>query len=252
MTWLFSKALMQDYENSRCSPELAEESSEVTCLDGVPYAQLNVMPTPHKFWRNDKTIESCGHSQFGLTSQVLTEDRGAELLTSFLADFPARTSALAGRAPGSRASEADCGWRWPASFAKFNLDTHTWKTRQCSLLEDSEPFLPTWPQWGSMRDGECLAHTTPALPTKEKEYGFWPTPTAMTNTGGAALCKWGGSRARQKLRTMVTTKELNGPLNPEFPSWLMGWPIGWTSLTPLAMDKFREWQQHGGSSANET
>lgn len=37
-------------------------------------------------------------------------------------------------------------------------------------------------------------------------------------------------------------------LNPEWVEWLMGWPLGWTSvLQPLATDRFREWQQqHGG------
>jgi len=43
-----------------------------------------------------------------------------------------------------------------------------------------------------------------------------------------------------------------GQLNPDWVEWLMGWPIGWTDLKPLATDKFREWQQqHGRFSANE-
>jgi len=59
-------------------------------------------------------------------------------------------------------------------------------------------------------------------------HGLWPTPTAINNTGGAALCKWGGSGARAKLRTMVTPAELNGSLNPTWVEWLMGFPLGWT------------------------
>ena len=59
---------------------------------------------------------------------------------------------------------------------------------------------------------------------------LWPTPTAMNNTGGAALCKWGGAGARKKLRTMVTPQELNGALNPTWVEWLMGFPLGWTVL----------------------
>ena len=233
MSWLFSQALVEEY-------------SAGTSLAGAPCAQLNVTPTQHKFWRNDKTMEPSDLSQFGLTCQLLTAVRGAELLMSYLAAFPARTLASPGLAPDSMVSAADCGWKWPASFAKYDPASHSWKTRQCSLLGDSTEFSPTWPQWGSMRNGECLERIMPALPTSAKESGFWPTPTAMKNTGGAALCKWGGSRARQKLRTMVTSKELNGPLNPEFPSWLMGWPIGWTSLTNLETDRFQQWlKQHG-------
>ena len=39
MSWLFSQALVEEY-------------SAVTCSDGEPCAQLNVMPTPQPFWRN--------------------------------------------------------------------------------------------------------------------------------------------------------------------------------------------------------
>lgn len=35
-------------------------------------------------------------------------------------------------------------------------------------------------------------------------------------------------------------------LNPDWVEWLMGWPIGHTDLKPLAMDKYREWQQQHG------
>jgi hypothetical protein len=75
---------------------------------------------------------------------------------------------------------------------------------------------------------------------------LWPTPTAVTDTGGASLSKWGGSNARKKLKTMVSDEELFGALNPTFPEWLMGWPIGWTALEPLATDKYQQWlEQHG-------
>jgi hypothetical protein len=69
----------------------------------------------------------------------------------------------------------------------------------------------------------------------------------MNNSGGAALCKWGGSGARAQLRKMVTPQELNGPLNPVWVEWLMGWPLGWTDLKPLATGKYHNAQRmHGG------
>jgi len=55
-----------------------------------------------------------------------------------------------------------------------------------------------------------------------------PTPTAVTDTGGAAMCKWGGSGARARLREMFTETELNGALNPTWVEWLMGYPPEWT------------------------
>jgi len=41
-------------------------------------------------------------------------------------------------------------------------------------------------------------------------------------------------------------EKLDGQVNPEFAEWFMGWPMGWTALQPLAMDKFRQWlRSHG-------
>lgn len=35
--------------------------------------------------------------------------------------------------------------------------------------------------------------------------------------------------------------EIAARLNPDWVEWLMGWPIGWTALRPLATDRFRSW-----------
>jgi hypothetical protein len=99
-----------------------------------------------------------------------------------------------------------------------------------------------------MKGGPRKAITSLAVMVKAVERQMWPTPTAVTDTGGAALCKWGGSGARAKLRTMVTPEELNGSLNPQWVAWLMGWPIEWTSLEPLGTDKFQAWLRWHGRS----
>lgn len=96
MSWLFSQAL-------------AEEYSADTSLAGEQFAQLNVMPTPHKFSRNDKMMEFSSLSRFGLTCAVLTESHGGELLTSFLAGFHARTSA---RPVGGAGIDGDKSGLW--------------------------------------------------------------------------------------------------------------------------------------------
>ena len=122
MSWLFSRALVVEY-------------SVDTSLDGAPCAQLNVMPTPHKFWRNDKTMEFCDLSRFGLTLQLLTAIRGEELLMLFLAGFHVRTLASQGVAVGLKVSEADCGGRWPGSFAKYSTDSSSgsWTHRRLAF-----------------------------------------------------------------------------------------------------------------------
>jgi hypothetical protein len=67
MSWLFSQVLVVEY-------------SVANSWDGAPSTPLSVMPTPHRFSRNDKTIEPCRLSRFGLTCAVLTVNRGEALL----------------------------------------------------------------------------------------------------------------------------------------------------------------------------
>jgi len=238
MSWLFSQALAEAYSAEPCS-------------DGEPFAQLNVMPTPHKFWRNDKTMEFSRLSQFGLTLRLLTEDHGAALLTSFLEDSPARTSASLAKAQESKGEEAGCGSILQESFAKLSQDGSMWKTAQHSLFEDLESSLEIWPRWGSMQDGECFHAQMPAEFIYESESGL-KLPTIGANEGkGSSKDRFLGSpdfrgaKMCEGLRTCETDPIY---LNPLFAELTMMWPLGWTDLKPLETDKFREWQQQHGKS----
>lgn len=68
----------------------------------------------------------------------------------------------------------------------------------------------------------------------------WPTPTTVSRTGGADMSKWGGARARAKLRTIVTPEEFTGSLNPQWVEWLMGFPTEWTALERSATRSSRK------------
>lgn len=241
MSWHFSNAMMKAYENSRSLPGLEAEFSEASSLGGEPFAPWSETPTAPDDSCSDKMKGTFHRSPFGMMFVPSTERRGAGLLTWFLAGFPARTLAQQEKAQDSTANAPASGAKWPASSAKYDRDSRSWKTAQCSLFGGLAEFSETWPRWGLMLDGEFWALPTLARPISENESGFWPTPTAVTATGGAALCKWGGTGARAKLRKMVTPKELNGPLNPEWVSWLMGWPKGWSSSQRLETDRFRQW-----------
>ena len=142
MSWLFSQALVEEY--------LAD-----TSLDGEQSVQSNGKPTQQAYCAPDKMTKYSRLSRFGMTYKPLTENRGEELLTLYLEDFHAKTSAQPERAQELMEIEAECGEKWRASFTKYDKDTHLWKTHQCSLLGDLEEFSETWPQWGLMRDGEC-------------------------------------------------------------------------------------------------
>ena len=169
MSWLFSRALVA-------------ASSPATCSAGAPSAPLSVMPTQHKFWRNDKTMEPCDLSRFGLTCAVLTDDHGEAVLTWCLEASRARTSALPARAQALTAPAAECGATWRASWAKFDPSTSTWRTPQPSLLGDSDESSVTWPRSGMTADGQCwelpmLERRTSAIGSGCSHRWLFPTPT---------------------------------------------------------------------------
>jgi hypothetical protein len=127
----------------------------------------------------------------------------------------------------------------------------------------------------SLSEGAQLRPTLGAM----ARYNLWPTPTVkgnynrkgLTSTSGdglvTAVRKWPTPTARdyrgvqreerrherslESSRGLPLNEEAGGLLNPTWVEWLMGWPIGWTALPPLATDRFRAWlRQHGDSFLN--
>jgi len=69
--------------------------------------------------------------------------------------------------------------------------------------------------------------------------GSWPTPHSSMSTGPGRQGIEGGDN----LQTAV-----DGSLSPDWVSWLMGLPVGWTSLEPLPREEYLDWfhtQQDG-------
>jgi hypothetical protein len=79
MSWLFSRALVEEY-------------SEAICSDGEQSVPLNGSNTPQAYCAPDKMTGFSRLSRFGMTYKPLTESRGEELLMSYLAAFHAKTS----------------------------------------------------------------------------------------------------------------------------------------------------------------
>jgi hypothetical protein len=65
----------------------------------------------------------------------------------------------------------------------------------------------------------------------------FPPPTA--STGGPEP----EGKTGRKLETVT-----GGSLNPTWVEWLMGWPLAWTDLKQLEMDRFQQWQHSHGKS----
>lgn len=229
--------------------ELAEEYSEGTSLDGEQFAPLSVTPTQHKFWRNDKTIESSDLSRFGLTCAVLTESHGEELLMSYLADSRARTLVKQEVERESTVSDPDYGAKCRELSVRFDLNSCSWKTHLSLLSEDLHWSSVTLPAWGMMLDGAFWEQTAPTLHKGGSGSGWWQTPTVEDAKRNGSAKAWEEYKNTKRttccrLRNQVAALDgKDGRMNPDWTEWLMGWPSGWTDLKPLEMDKFREWQQ---------
>jgi len=238
MSWLFSQALVAEY-------------SEASSSDGAPSAPSNTTPTPQAFLSRDKTTDAWNRFPSGMTCEPLTESRGEELLTSYLVGFHAKTSAQQEKAQELTENDPGCGEKWRGSFTKYDQDSRSWKTHQCSLLGGLDEFSETWPQWGLMRDGECWEAEIVGQFIDETEFGLsLPTPGKNEFAGTSKKRfinspHFRGAKTAEALRTCESEPSYSHPL---FLEKIMGWPTMWTGLVPLEMDKFQEWQQQHGES----
>ena len=213
MSWLFSQALVEEY-------------LEDISWDGEQFAPSNGSRIQQAYCAPDKMTDFSRLSRFGMTFKPLTESRGEELLMSYLEDFRARTSAQQDAEPELQVNDQECGNTWLASLAKYDRATSMWKIAQCSLLEDLEQSLETWPRWGLMRNGECWEQQMWARRISETESGFWPTPTAHnpiergypaefnrntpTLTAQVQIARWSTPTSRDWKGPTITEKFPNG------------------------------------------
>ena len=166
MSWLYSRVLVEEY--------LVDNY-----LDGEPSVPLSGNPTPQAYCAPDKMKDFFRISRFGMTFKPLTESRGEELLTLYLEDFRAKTSVVPERELESRVNEAECGQSSQELLARYDPSTSLWRTAQCSLLEDLEQCLETFPKWGSMQSGACYQQPMLVQTTNERESGYWLTPATV-------------------------------------------------------------------------
>jgi hypothetical protein len=243
--------MMEHCENSRSSLELVEAYSEGISLDGEQSAPLSGSPIPQAYCAPDKMTDFSRLSRFGMTFKPLTADRGEALLMSYLEAFPVKTFPQQEKAQALKVSDLECGEKWLGWSAKFDPHTSTLRTAQCSLLEEEPELLQTLPRSGMTRSGMLWERQTLVLRTSETESGLLGTPT--TSQDFKPIRKLAPSEEQGKHGVILVGSignkypHLIGRyLKPLVTEWLMGWPLGWTDLKPLEMDKFQQWQQQHG------
>jgi DNA (cytosine-5)-methyltransferase 1 len=80
---------------------------------------------------------------------------------------------------------------------------------------------------------------------------MWPTPQASDNRDRGNMSNPSIQRRLaigKQIMLSQSVDPISGQLNPTWVEWLMGWPLGWTDLKPLEMDKSHCVQQQLGES----
>ena len=235
--------------------ELAGESLEDICSDGEQLQPLKLQTTHAVFYCNGKLMDSYLDSLSGMTFAPLMENLGKQKSMSSQVDSHAKTFQSAEKVMDLKEKGPDCGERWQGLLAKFDPITSLWKTPQCSLLEDLEQSLETWSNWGSMLNGACWEETTPNYLIEENEFGCWLPTMTVSMKNGCSSKRYLNSkeyRGSMPMEWIRTSKDCAQYFHPDYAELLMDFPIKWTDLKPLEMDKFQSWrQQHGESSQKD-
>lgn len=213
MSWLYSRALV-------------EEFSAATCSDGARSAQLSVTPMPLAFLPSARMTAFSGLSQSGTTFGHLTDGLGADVLMWFLEGFPVRPIHQRLRAETLLTiSGRKCDGSWQMSLPG-TYGPRTSKDAQ-SIARPT-----TWRRWATRPAALPFPRRTWVVTMFGGDIGYLHTPTCTANYAAPSMQKWPSARAFTKVF---------GKPSPTNHEWLMDWPIGWTDLRPLAMAKFQQW-----------
>lgn len=216
-----------------CSRALVEAFSQVDCSDGELSAPLKSTCTAGTFYELGKMTAASARFRSGMTSERSTDSSGEAVLTLFLAAFPARRIPRRLEVATSRMiSGRKCGESWQRQLP----GTYLPRTLHALPLKQQPK---TSGLWVTKPAALPLQRRTWVLTTCGPDIGYVHTPTTKANYAASSMQKWPACR---------TFTRAFGTPTPENQEWLMGWPIGWTALKPLAMDKFQSWLRRHGAS----
>ena len=199
MTWH-----IQNSTHSTSSQEQVAAFSVTSYLDTIQSARARSNPTQETFCSQDKQTDTCQTSLSGTTWQPSTEIPGAEQLTFFAEDSPAKTSVRQVKEQELPANVRDYGRNMRDSLARCGLDLSLPKTHHCFALGDLELSSKTWPRWGIMLDGELSELGLSVRRTSATECGSWLTPTVQDSN--KATKRWREDR-QNNLTAQVFTPD---------------------------------------------
>lgn len=215
------------------------ESWDQKSLAGAPSALLKLIPTRATCFSLGNVTECCLDSPSGTMCERSMAVAGEARSTWLRAASRAKISAWPAAERVSTGSEADCGTSLQGSFATFNRHSCSSRTLDRSSPAGSQECSKTFPEWGSMRNGECFELAPVERHTCDEGCSYWPTPTATMAKSGFGHGKH--SQGRYRSSVLERCAKIGWSASPEMLEAVLGWPVGWTEHESLEMDKFREW-----------
>ena len=234
MSWHYSQALV-------------EACSQVSFSDGEPSVPLKLRNTISSYCSSVKKTEPSTLSQFGTMLERLMGDPFVAAWTLSQQVSRASHSLLLDH-DGVQVIRRTCGLTPYVSLGKWSQATSSWKMSLSYLLQDTFHKWPqTWLRAGIVSDGECFQQQRWERRIAEIDSGLLPTPAASLWKRNTCTVEEFHLAERSKKKPIGLAARLGGPPHPEYLEWMMGWPIGWTELSPLEMDGYQEWLDLHGS-----
>jgi hypothetical protein len=201
-------------------PEKGQELTEIAAGFGGRWRELSVRYDPvTSSWKTHRCLWDEDLSVCSLTLPTWGSMRDGVLLERMTLALPTGGSDV-----GLWPTPVQSDWKGATSVAACK----EWKTRGKNLPE--RVLLAN-------AAAACFAGTSSITNTLEntavqivKGRGLIPTPSATDFKGSAK----NGQRCGQLTDPAAGVIPPGGRLNPTWVEWLMGWPLGWTDLSPLA------------------
>ena len=226
-----------------CSLELVEAFSQANVWVTGSCVRWKKIRIAERSLCGGKKTTASPSSPSGMTLTPSTGTPGMALSMSFL---------LASHAKDSPLQESNLEQTTPATSGpppQGSSEKYVQAELFSKTYQESESTSESWPEtlpiWGSIVNGELSQLEKPELDILGKDGGSWPTPNAHEpRLGYQDRSK--GKKGSQKSLTTIVVDDNGGPekgtrLNPDWVEWLMGWPIGWTSLDFINLDMKRWW-----------
>ena len=181
-------------------------------------------------------------SRSGMKFDHLTENLGMASSMLCLLDSHANPSVKQDNNEEQKTTETS-GPTPQGLLAKYDLELCCWRTLPDCFGCTEELSSATLPAWGMTVGGELSQRERPERDISASDGGAWPTPTASDRKGGGkgSIRKDTGKRREDRLDHLLEPGH-QGKLSPAWVEWLMGWPVGWTSLDPLPEGTMEAWE----------